>query len=79
MLVALILVAVQALVPAKELHDVKMVWLAPEDDWDAYILTHMQAIRAKYFPKNANQDVSISTSPSKRRALCSKQLLALCI
>ncbi len=35
----------------------KMVWEAPEDDWEEYIHTHMEAIRAKYFPKNAQAKV----------------------
>ncbi|BDA50523.1 probable fatty acyl-CoA reductase 1 [Coccomyxa sp. Obi] len=43
----------QSLVTPKEAIDMKMVWEAPDDDWEAYIHTHMEAIRSKYFPKNA--------------------------
>ena len=35
----------------------KLLWQAPDDDWEEYILTHMHAIRAKYFPKKAAAEV----------------------
>ncbi|EIE20590.1 hypothetical protein COCSUDRAFT_48572 [Coccomyxa subellipsoidea C-169] len=44
---------IQSLVAPEEALDMKMVWEAPDDDWEAYIHTHMEAIRAKYFPKTA--------------------------
>lgn len=50
-------VRLQSLVAPKEAIDMKMVWEAPDDDWEAYIHTHMEAIRAKYFPKNAQAKV----------------------
>lgn len=42
----------------------KMVWEAPDDDWEEYIHTHMEAIRAKYFPKNAQAKVRHAPSVS---------------
>lgn len=47
----------QSLVREDERMEVKLVWEAGVDDWDSYIFAHMQAIRAKYFPKNANDQV----------------------
>lgn len=52
------IVCVQSLVAPDEAVDMKMVWEAPDDDWEEYIHTHMEAIRAKYFPKNAKPKVS---------------------
>ena len=42
----------------EEAEAVKLLWEAPDDDWEDYILTHMRAIRAKYFPKKAPAEVS---------------------
>ncbi len=53
----------QSLVAPEEALDMKMVWEAPDDDWEAYIHTHMEAIRAKYFPKNAQAKVLALTPP----------------
>ena len=48
----------QSLVVPEEAAQVKMLWEAPEDDWEEYILTHMHTIRAKYFPKKTPEQVS---------------------
>lgn len=47
----------QALVVADEREDVtskgvKLIWEEGKDEWASYVLAHMEAIRAKYFPKN---------------------------
>ena len=47
----------QALVIADEREDrnhkgVQLIWEEGVDDWPSYALAHMEAIRAKYFPKN---------------------------
>lgn len=40
----------QKLVTPEEQGVLKMLWL-PQDEWEKYLITHMHAIRAKYFPK----------------------------
>ena len=52
--------AAQALVVADEKEDVtnkgvKLIWEEGKDDWASYALAHMEAIRAKYFPKNVKE------------------------
>lgn len=41
----------QAAVSPKEQEALKMLWV-PKDKWDAYLITHMHAIRAKFFPES---------------------------
>lgn len=48
----------------------KMVWEAPADDWEEYIHTHMEAIRAKYFPKNAAPKVRLPLHLQIHLRLC---------
>ena len=39
----------------------QLVW-GPDDDWEKYLLTHMRAIRAKYFPPKTQQDADAPES-----------------
>jgi hypothetical protein len=57
-------------VPPEEADAVKMLWEAPDDNWEEYILTHMHAIRAKYFPKKAAAEVgALSLNPLLSRCI----------
>ncbi len=40
----------QALIDPEEQADLKMLWL-PKDKWVPYMICHMTAIRAKFFPE----------------------------
>ena len=56
----------QALLVADEKEDVtskgvKLIWEEGKDEWAPYALAHMEAIRAKYFPKNV-KDASADKS-----------------
>ncbi len=37
---------------------IKLIWEEGKDEWAPYALAHMEAIRAKYFPKNVKPDKS---------------------
>ena len=70
----------QSLVVPEEAAQVKMLWEAPEDDWEEYILTHMHTIRAKYFPKKTPEQVRQTLDPEtlRRPAACVRRPASLC-
>ena len=46
-------VLLQARVVPEEQYIMKMTWIEGKDEWSPYCINHMDAIRAKYFPKAA--------------------------
>ena len=51
----------QGLIRTGEQASWQLVW-GPGDDWEKYLLTHMRAIRAKYFPPRAPKDADTPES-----------------
>lgn len=50
---------------ADELDDVKLIWEEGKDEWAPYVTAHMQAIRAKYFPKGAKDGKDATSGGAK--------------
>ena len=51
----------QGLIRKCEQENLQLVW-GPTDDWEKYLLTHMRAIRTKYFPQKASKDADMPES-----------------
>ena len=48
---------------------VKLIWEEGKDEWAPYALAHMEAIRAKYFPKNVKGAASDKSKGMVEKAL----------